>query len=54
MGMTTFTKRFYCIHCGSEMRQAPARFDGEATYVGYLPCINGCKDPFGNEQRNKI
>ena len=32
----------YCEYCGSELKPAPARFDGEPTFVGYLPC--NCKE----------
>lgn len=28
----------YCKYCGGELKPAPANFDGEPTYVGYLPC----------------
>lgn len=27
-----------CEICGAELKPAPAKFDGEFTYVGYLPC----------------
>jgi len=27
-----------CKKCGRILRPAPAKFDGESTYVGYLPC----------------
>ncbi len=32
----------YC-KCGRELIPAPARFDGEFTYVGYFPCR--CDEP---------
>ena len=28
-----------CEMCGREMRPAPARFDGEDTFVGFFPCV---------------
>ena len=31
-----------CPICGTELRPGHAKWDGEPTYVGYLPCINGC------------
>ena len=27
-----------CPHCGTELKPAPAKWDGESTYVGHLPC----------------
>ena len=27
-----------CSECGLELTPAPARFDGEPTFVGYYPC----------------
>lgn len=31
-------KPFCCENCGREMRPAPARWDGEPTFVGFHPC----------------
>ena len=28
----------YCSTCGMELKPAPAKHDGELTFVGYLPC----------------
>lgn len=28
-----------CETCGRELSPAPARFDGEDTFVGYMPCV---------------
>uniref|UniRef100_A0A6M3KV73 Uncharacterized protein n=1 Tax=viral metagenome TaxID=1070528 RepID=A0A6M3KV73_9ZZZZ len=30
----------YCGICDNELKPAPANFDGEPTFVGYLPCPN--------------
>ena len=27
-----------CPVCGRKLKLAPARYDGEPTFVGYLPC----------------
>lgn len=27
-----------CKYCGRELKPAPAKHDGEPTYVGFLPC----------------
>lgn len=32
-----------CEHCGVELKPAPARWDGEATFVGFIPCA--CQRP---------
>jgi len=44
-------EKHYCKQCGEEMFPAPARWDGEPTFVGYLPCKNKCKDPFGHKSK---
>lgn len=31
-----------CKKCGKELKPAPAKWDGEPTSVGFLPC--DCKD----------
>lgn len=36
-----------CKLCGREMQPAPARWDGEPTYVGYMPCA--CDKPISTE-----
>jgi hypothetical protein len=33
----------YCPTCGRNLEPAPARSDGEATYVGYYPCRCGSR-----------
>lgn len=35
-------EKHFC-KCGRELTPAPARWDGELTYVGYYPCR--CDDP---------
>ncbi len=36
--------KYYAVHgrncsvCGKPLQSAPAKFDGDPTYVGYLPC----------------
>jgi hypothetical protein len=37
------TATMNCKLCGREMRPAPARWDGEPTYVGHFPCA--CNRP---------
>lgn len=31
-------EKAYCRWCGKELTPAPARFEGQDTYVGYYPC----------------
>lgn len=28
-----------CPHCGRRLRPAPARFEGEDTFCGFMPCV---------------
>ncbi len=30
--------KVYCRWCGRELKPAPAKFDGEPAYVGWMPC----------------
>lgn len=41
-----------CEHCGTTLIPAPARFDGEATFVGYMP--HTCKTIKQDERQREV